>query len=142
MKKLERITKNIKADKEISKAIDKESYYEIENFIKDAQEYIKAIKDRRMINNINSVSNSGMSRTIKFLSCEKSKDSFYYRQYSMLFTTLGYSDKNKSGYFRVNGCGMDMIFHTNYSIIHRLQRLGFISKAQCSKLAQMTPTTI
>ena len=96
-----------------------------------------------MINSIDSVSSSGMSRTIKFLSCEKSKTNFYYRNYFGFFLALGYTPKNdRSNYFRISGCGMDMIFHTNYTIIHRLTRLGFLTKKECSILAQKTPSTI
>ena len=37
---------------------------------------------------------------------------------------------------------MDMIFHTNYSIIRKLGNLGFITKGQVRKLEQQTPTVI
>ena len=57
--------------------------------------------------------------------------------------TLGFSPANKnSNYFRIYGCGMDMIFHTNYTIIHKLARLGFLNKKECESLAQNTPQTI
>tara|TARA_R110002051_G_scaffold9355_2_gene37124 strand:+ start:265 stop:696 length:432 start_codon:yes stop_codon:yes gene_type:complete len=143
MTKLEKITQNINNNKELLKSIDKNTYYSVENFINDANNYIKAIKQGRMINSIDSVSSSGMSRTIKFLSCEKSKTNFYYRNYFGFFLALGYTPKNdRSNYFRISGCGMDMIFHTNYTIIHRLTRLGFLTKKECSILAQKTPSTI
>ena len=45
-------------------------------------------------------------------------------------------------YFTIGGCGMDMIFHTNYTIIHRLYKLGFMTKKECEKLCQMTPSII
>ena len=35
-----------------------------------------------------------------------------------------------------SGCGMDMLFATNYDIIHTLHRMKFISKAKCETLAQ------
>jgi hypothetical protein len=61
----------------------------------------------------------------------------------MLFTILGFTkSRSNDFYFSIGGCGMDMIFHTNYTIIHRLHRLGFINKKQCDFLAQQTPTTI
>lgn len=145
MTKLERITKKIESSKDFSKSIEKVSYYSVEQFINDAMRYINAIKDERMINSIGSVSSSGMSRTIKFLSCEKKNGSsgFMYLNYFAFFQSLGYSCAGKyNDYFRVNGCGMDMIFHTNYTNIHKLQRLGFITRKQCDKLAQLTPTTI
>lgn len=145
MKSQTTILANIEQNKELQKAIKNVSYYENERFFNDAKAYIKAIKEGRMINSIGSVSKSGMSRTIKFLSCQKGnqRNSFYYRNYFAFFKALGYSPANDyDHYFRISGCGMDMIFHTNYTIIHRLQRLGFLSKKECSKLAQMTPSTI
>jgi hypothetical protein len=96
-----------------------------------------------MINVIKSVSASGMSRVIKFTSCKKGNNKQYYqRNYNCLFIALDYTEsRNKDG-FSISGCGMDMVFHTNYSIIHKLHRLGFINKTECEKLAQMTPNTI
>lgn len=145
MKKQDRIIGKVNGDKAILKAIEKESYYSVEQLISDGQQYIKAIQDGRMINSIGSVSTSGMSRTIKFLSAERNTKTrkYYYRQYWVFFKVLGYSPaRNSNDYFSVSGCGMDMIFHTNYSIIHKLTNLGFLSKKQCSILAQQTPTTI
>ena len=141
---------NIEANKEILKGISKLNYYTVENFISDAKDYIKAITERRMLCVIEKVSSSGMSRNIKFHSCEQSgKDktatesrSFYYRQYRCLFMALGYTEVKNSDSFRIGGCGMDMIFHTNYTIIHRLHRLEFITKEQCEKLAQQTPVVL
>lgn len=34
----------------------------------------------------------------------------------------------------------DEFFNTNYTIIHRLHSLGFITKEECATLAQQTPT--
>ena len=145
-KKIESIIKKLENDKAIQKNIASINYVSNESFIEHAFDYIKAIKQNRMICNIASVSNSGMSRTIKFLSCEKSNDKnrpFYYRNYWTLFKILGYKESRANrDCFTVSGCGMDMIFETNYSIIHKLHRLGFISKKQCEILAQQTPSVI
>lgn len=137
------VLKNIEANKEIQKNLKKLNYYDADQFIKDCKTYIKAIKERRMLCIIKSVSNTGMSRVIKFSSPQKSTDGkFYYRNYNCLFITLGYSEaKNQDG-FRINGCGMDMIFHTNYCIIHNIHRLGLISKEECAHLAQETPVCL
>ena len=142
--KKEKIEKAISENKEISKAINSNLYYRTEQFIADANDYISAIKQGRMICNIASVSASGMSRNIKFLSCEKTPQrGFYYRNYWTFFKTMGYSEaRNSRDLFTIGGCGMDMIFHTNYTIIHRLYRLGFMTKAQCKTLCQQTPTII
>lgn len=145
MTQIEKIKENIDSNKEISKRLKNESYYNQDQFINDAKRYIKALKEGRMICSIDKVSASGMSRTIKFLSCEKRSidKSYIYLNYFAFFCTLAFSpaDKN-SHYFRISGCGMDMIFHTNYTIIHTLCDLGFINKEQCRYLAQQTPGVI
>lgn len=144
-KKLAAITQNINNDKEIMKKINANTYTSVEGFIDNAIRYINAIRERRMICNIESVSSSGMSRTIKFLSCEfNTKEKFAsYTNYYTLFKHLGFTEqRSKNGGFTIGGCGMDMIFHTNYTIIHKLARLGFIDKETCEKLAQCTPTVI
>lgn len=141
---VEAITSAILANKELSKRIASNKYYSVETFINDAKAYIAAITDGRMVNVIGSVAKSGMSRTIKFTSCEVGHNGKYYqRNYIQFFTALGYREaRNGYGYFTIGGCGMDMIFHTNYTIIHRLFNLGFIDKQTCDYLAQQTPTTI
>jgi hypothetical protein len=125
----------------IGKKIDKQKYYDRGNFISDVKSYIKAIKEGRMFCVIDSVSQSGMSRNIHFHSAEKYKDRFGFRQYWTLFKVLGYTEGNSNNNFRISGCGMDMIFHTNYSNIHTFKRLGFLTDKECEKLCQMTPAT-
>jgi hypothetical protein len=141
---VEALTQAITANKELSKRIASNKYYSVETFINDANAYISAITEGRMINVIGSVAKSGMSRSIKFTSCEVGNNGRYYqRNYIQFFSALGYREaRNGYGYFTVGGCGMDMIFHTNYTIIHRLFNLGFIDKPTCEHLAQQTPTTI
>lgn len=141
MKKLERVRKRIEADREIMRRVNNESFYTIEDFIKDIQTYIKAVKDGRILYTVISVARSGMSRDISILSCEKSRyngdTQHYYRQYCMMLKVLGY--RVNRGYrdtIKVNGCGMNMLFATNHSLIHKFCRLGFISKKQCGILAQ------
>ena len=116
-------------------------------FINHAKRYIKAIKEGRMICSIGSVSSSGMSRTIKFLEIGKVKTYDKETRYSLsnfyqFFEALEYSKAKNDGYFRIGGCGMDMIFHTNYSIINKLGRLGFMDKKACDTLAQRTPPIV
>ena len=125
------ILKNIENDKEIKKI----EYFD---FYDNAQRYIKAIKQGRMICSIDTVSRSGMSRTLKFMEFQKSN--IY--NFHAFFIALKFNQVKNSDYFRVYGCGMDMVFHTNYSIIHRLYRLGFLGYDECEKLAQLTPKCI
>lgn len=111
-------------------------------FTEHCKRYIKAIKDGRMICAIDRVSASGMSRNIKFLECAKGKDRYNYLTFWELFKILGYTEVKNTDTFRIGGCGMDMIFHTNYSIIRQLKRLGFITAKTCEVLAQKTPNVI
>lgn len=145
MKRIERIALKIKADKETMKRINSVSYYSGDDFIHDADMYISAIKQGRMLCVIHSVSQSGMSRTMSFHSCEKHTHTkgvnFSYRQYVCLFLSLGYTKaRNWNTAFSIGGCGMDMVFNTNYTIIHRLYNLGFMTKEECNHLCQQTPT--
>jgi len=138
----------IKLTDEIIKKISKEKYYLTDDFIRDAKCYIQAIKEGRMICNIKSISRSGMSRNMKFVSMEQFKgrgdrDVFYLREYGGLFDMLGYTEsRSKDSYFLISGCGMNMVFATNYRIINSLFRMGFMDKSTCDVLAQNTPLVI
>lgn len=138
------ITPKVFLTNTITKNLKKINFYNEEDFLKDATAYINAIRENRMINVIGSVSASGMSRTLKFTSCEKNEinGQFYQRNYFTLFKALGYTPVKNSSYFRVHGCGMDMVFATHYDIIHDFKNIGLISEEECSKLAQRTPNTI
>ena len=145
------ILENIANDKEIQKSAKKMNHpLTNEEFYNTSLNYISAIKEGRMLCIIPKVSASGMSRQIKFHSFEiygngttkNSQQVGYYRQYWSLFKMLGYREVKNSDAFSIGGCGMDMIFHTNYTIIHRLKRLGFITDDDCRVLAQMTPTVL
>lgn len=145
MKKQDRIFAKMATSKDLQKGLAKTgTYYSEAGFYKDAQRYIKAIKEGRMLCIIPSVSSSGMSRVIKFLECSKHKGSrrHSYLHFWALFTALGYQEVRSQNGFRIHGCGMDMVFHTNYSIMHDLCRLGFITRKQCDSLAQQTPTVL
>jgi hypothetical protein len=143
MKTIEIITEKLSADKSLMKYFNNDRFYDAERFISDANNYIQAIKTGRMFCIIKSVSTSGKSRVIKFNSTEINKENnCYYRQYNCFFLALGYKEGRKGDGFPISGCGMNMIFHTNYSIIHKLTKLGFLTKSECEKLCQQTPTCL
>ena len=146
MKKQEKIQEKILKNKELIKNINSLNYYSISHFIGDCERYIKAIEEGRIIADVVSISSSGMSRRLKFLSCERVKGikkiRYIHCNYNCFLNSLGYKTRNSDFSFNVNGCGMDMIFATNYDIIHSLYNLGFINKKQCDRLAQMTPYCI
>lgn len=141
MKKIERIAKKIENDKELMRAL-KKIDLSVERFIGDLQTYLKAVAERRIHYSVDTVSRSGMSRTLIIISCERSryngKLQHYYRQYNAMLAALGYSVKR--GYtdsIRVYGCGMNMLFATNYNICRFACRLGFISRKKCRILEQV-----
>ena len=141
MKKIERIARNIKNDRELMNGLKKVDM-SIDQFIRDAQTYLRAVKERRISYTVGAVSKSGMSRTLIITSCERSrwdgKISYYYRQYNTMLQAMGYSVKRGCrDSIRVHGCGMNMLFATNYNIVWSLHRLGFISRRQCDLLCQM-----
>lgn len=144
MTKQERIIK--KLDKGLVKRIEKESWYSVNNFIDDGIHWIKAIKDGRMICSIPSVSNSGMSRTMKFIELRRTTQDktlrYHHLNFFAFMSILGYEKVRDSDYFRIHGCGMDMVFHTNYNIIRELYSYGFISLKTCQHLEQQTPSLI
>ena len=142
MKNLSTIENNISKTLKLSN-VEKYGSSEVQQFTQSAKRYIKAIKQGRVICNIESVSASGMSRNLKFLECNGSiKSGFHYQNFFKLFKDLGFKTARNSNAFKVSGCGMDMVFHTNYTIMHQLENLGFITKKECSILAQKTPTVI
>lgn len=136
---------------EISARISKKlRYYSFEQFERDAQRYLKATREGRMLCIIPHVSSSGMSRNIKFMAPEKSdrpgengQDQYYYLNFNCFFIALGYTESRaKDGSFTISGCGMDMVFHTNYSIIHDMEGLEYITREECNVLAQKTPPVL
>ena len=128
---------NITLSKEIEKRLSKEEYYTKEMLISDIQTYIKALKEGRLQYIVMNVSSNGMNRNILVQSCEQNKtnNNFYFRQYSRMFEMLGYKlDKNYN--IRVSGCGMNMLFATNYNLIHTFKNMSIISEYEAEVLAQ------
>lgn len=79
-----------------------------------------------------------MSRDILISSFEGSMTKGYYRNYTFMLEILGFNFASKySSDIRVKGCGMNMLFYTNYNIIHTFKNIGLINKKQCETLAQI-----
>jgi hypothetical protein len=113
----------------------------VDDFIENAKRYILAVKEERVMCVIDAVSRSGMSRTMKFVEMTSSnyRGRHIILNFFRLFEVLGHEKVKDSDFFRIHGCGMDMVFNTNYNIIHELRSLGFINKKTCAALAQKTP---
>ena len=142
-KALELIKKDNKMQKinltnEMIKRIESNEYYSKEDFIKDCQTYIKALKSGRLQYRVTNVSASGMSRDILISSYEGSMNKGYYRNYTLMLEVLGYKFASKhSSEIKISGCGMNMLFATNYNIIHIFKRIGLINQKSCDVLAQL-----
>ena len=123
--------------KEIQKKIENKEYFNTELFIKDCKQYIKAVESGRILYKVTHVSQSGMSRDISITSYEGIMSKGYYSSYYYMLEMLGFKFANKhSNDIKVSGCGMDMLFATNYDIIHSLYNMGFMNKTKCKTLAQ------
>lgn len=116
----------------------------VEDFEDSARRYLKAVKDGRVVCSVGNVSSSGMSRTLRFVEVAKNKYTGDYQvlNFHILFEALGFTSVKGSDYYRISGCGMDMIFYTNYTIVNQLHNLGFITKKTRKVLEQKTPTVI
>ncbi len=135
MTKQQQIMAKIKAE------YPKLSEYEQECFYSDAQRWIKAVTHNRLFCIIEHVSGSGMSRVLRFINTEYNnqyKRQNYYN-FNNFLHILGYRSHKSYNGVVIGGCGMDMIFHTNYCIIRTLADLGFLSDAKRDVLAQSTP---
>lgn len=133
--------KNMKDQKVIIANLEKLNIVNPYIFMHNAKIYINAIKERRMLCRVVRVSQSGLSRVINFYSCEKkqSLNNYCYRNYIQFMSSFGYKETKDGKGVRVCGGGMDMVFSTNYNIILKLHKIGFISKEECEELSQMTP---
>ena len=128
---------NITLPKETEKRLSKEEYYTKEMLLDDIQDYIKALKEGRLQYLVMNVSSNGMNRNILIQSCEQNKtnNNFYFRQYSRMFEMLNYKlDKDYN--IRVSGCGMNMLFATNYYLIQTFKSMNIISDSEADILAQ------
>ena len=113
--------------------------------IRNASNYINASKNGSLCCIVKSVSKSGMSRKLLFFSVDQNSEGdcmpYYYGYFLEL---LGYkSSRNYSdSCITVQGCGMDMIFYTNYKVINQLFEFGFITEKERDVLSQKTPHTL
>lgn len=147
-KKLAALVTAINADKNITKLLKKEKYATAEALAERILDYVNATREGRVICCIHSVSRSGMSRTLSFYEMAKIDKpmtdgrSYLLLNFWQLFRLLGYTPSRSSGGFAISGCGMDMVFATNYNIIHRIHLLGGCTEAECKDLAQRKPPVV
>ena len=115
---------------------------DIESLKRGAEAYINASRTGSLCCVVKSVSKSGLSRKLLFFSVDQNNGGncmpYYYGYFLEL---LGYkaSRNNSDSCITVQGCGMDMVFYTNYRVINMLCDFGFITEAERDILRQKTP---
>lgn len=109
-------------------------------------EFVTATAEGRMFCVISSVSASGMSRNMAFFETARygnptaTGKRYGHFNFWALFKALGYTSAGETDFFRIGGCGMNMVFATHYNVIHSAEAFGLITYKQCAKLSQMTPS--
>lgn len=89
----------------------------------NAERFITALKEERILCSVQSVSKSGISKVIAFREIVKCGKKFTIPQFDWFLEQLGYTAKNNG--ISVGGSGMDMIFHTLNSGAGTLKANGF-----------------
>lgn len=115
---------------------------DIESLKRGAESYVNATRKGSLCCIVKSVSKSGLSRKLKFVSVDQYGSDYsapYYYHY--FFELLGYKS-NLNNTITVNGPGMDMIFYTHYRVINMLCDFGFITESEREVLIQKTPHTL
>jgi len=83
----------------------------------EAYEILKKYRGQKIGACIKSVSKSGMSRKIEFYSSNFDRIGYY------IAKIIGYSYNVEKGGIKVDGCGMDMIFHVLSSLNYEMAKL-------------------
>lgn len=102
-----------------------EMFLQSEDGKRNAERFIKALKEKRIIACVKYVSSSGMSRDIAFREVIKTKYGYSMLQFDWFFEQLGWQRSKNYDAIRVRGCGMDMRFHVLYSVCQELKYYGF-----------------
>ncbi len=103
---------------------------------REANRFIQALEERRIFAIVRHVSSTGMTRYIDFREVAtdaSGRINFYNFTYFLESMGFKYSDKYYS--HKVEGCGMDMIFHTLNYIAGTLKHYGFDVPENYAELA-------
>ena len=92
---------------------------------RNAERFIKALKEGRLVCSVKHVSSSGTSRIISFCEVSKVGKTYTLYQFNWFFKQLGWTYVDSWHAIRVGGCGMDMVFYTIESVCSTLQYHGF-----------------
>lgn len=102
-----------------------ETYLKSEEGMRNAERFIKALKEHRIIASVKHVSQSGMSRDIFFGEVQTVDKRPYIYQFNWFLKNIGYRYNDSDHTIKVGGCGMDMVFSTIHSATSTLEYYGF-----------------
>ena len=92
----------------------------------NAERFLKAVREHRILCNIKRVSRSGMSRVIGVYEIQNDENGRpNILQFNWFLGQMGWTYSDKDHAIRVGGCGMDMIFHLLSSSVEKLRDYGF-----------------
>lgn len=115
-------------------------FLESEEGKRNAERFLKALKEGRIIVSIPHVSNTGMSRIIRFREVVNLRDAnpprYAIYQFDWFLERIGYSYSRNWDGIRISGCGMDMVFNTLYNVCDELKVNGFDVPEDFSLLAE------
>lgn len=100
------------------------SYLASETGKANAQRFIKALSEKRLLCTVKKVSSSGMSRQIFFGEMCFNQTFSHVCQFNWFFKEIGFHYTNNDC-ISVSGCGMDMIFHSLTVACSILKENGF-----------------
>lgn len=93
----------------------------------NAERFLKAVREHRLLCTVKRVSSSGMSRVISFNEVVWNEDRkrMQLMQFNWFLGQMGWTYSEKDWAIRVGGCGMDMVYHVLYSTVSTLRYYGF-----------------
>lgn len=102
-------------------------YLQSEEGKMNAERFLKAVREHRLLCTVKRVSSSGMSRVISFHEVVWNEDRkrMQLLQFNWFLGQMGWTYSDKDNAIRVGGCGMDMIYHVLYSTVDNLRYYGF-----------------
>lgn len=128
------IVNTLNGNEYLQRNIKKSLHYTTEDFIKDAQRYVKAIQEGRMFCVVHSVSKKGMYTDLSFYAHElNSNNTYTLLNYIRFFKALGYME-GKEG-FRISECDKNTTSLVNISICQTLRNLGLLSSDEFNLLS-------
>lgn len=102
------------------------AFLETENGKMNAERFIKALTEKRLLCSVQHVSSSGMSRVIAMREVAINKEGqVQILQFDWFFEQMGFRYSEKHNGIVVKGCGMDMMFWAIQCMAGTLKARGF-----------------